>query len=193
MSEKEANLKPFRLKYAILPIAFMFLGIILAAIYVWQLPDTIITQFNTDGNSVKDGSPWAATLIWVGSTVLIAVLCVLFSRFLATRPFLTNENVIVKPENLITLMGNIPAIASAVLVYAYWDICIYNLNGHHFISLWVFALIVLALSAVVLLVLMGKPLIGSIGKDLYGLKKIERDEKEAAAKAQPAAENNEEK
>ena len=179
MSKSKANLKPFRIKYAILPITFMVLGIILAAIYVWKLPEIVDIQFNTDGDPVKQGSPWMATLIWIGGTVIIAALCVLFTRFLATRPFLTNENVIMKPENLVTLMGNIPAIASAVIVYAYWDICIYNLTGEHFIPLWIFALIILGISAVALLIFMGKPFISSMGKDLYGVKKMDQEEKEA--------------
>jgi len=176
MSEKSVQLKPLRLKYVVLPVALMVLGLILTAIYVWQMPETIYIQFNTEGIGIREGSPWQATLIWIGSTVLIVALCVLFTRFLATRPFLTNENVIMKPENLITLMGNIPAVASAVLIYAYWDICVYNLNGTHFIPLWVFALIVLGISALLLLFFMGRPLLGSLGKDLYGLKQLDQKE-----------------
>ena len=172
MSHNKAGVKPFKWTYAILPIVAAIVCIILAVVYYGQLPQSIAVQFNSSGEPTKYGSPLAATIICVGATVLIAVLSALMARFIATREFLTDdERVLVKPKLLIPAIGNIPAILSVVVVYIYWDICIYNTSGSHFISMWIFALIVIAISFVILAVFLAPPLIKSVGKDVYGVKK----------------------
>jgi len=177
LSNNKADVKPFKWTYAVLPIAAATICIVLAIIYYGQLPQSTAVQFNSDGDPTKYSSPLAATFICIGVACLIAVLSAWAARFIATREFLTDDaRVLVKPQLLIPIVGNIPAVLSVVVVYIYWDICIYNTSGHHFVAMWIFALIVIAISFVILAVFLAPPLIKSIGRDVYGVKKISAEE-----------------
>ena len=177
LSNNKTGVKPFKWTYAILPIIASIICIILVIVYYGQLPESIAIQFNSNGDPAKYSSPFSAAVICIGATVLVAMLSAWSACFIATREFLTDdERVLVKPHLLIPIIGNIPTVLSIVVIYIYWDICVYNTSGDHFISMWIFALIVIAISFVILAIFLAPPLIKSIGKDIYGVKKINAEE-----------------
>jgi len=140
---------PFRWRYVALPIAILLLSIILTAYFYHLFPDEAAYHF-------KDGSPdkWmgrGAVIAWMLIPQFIFTLLAgaiawgitkLSARFQSTASRWI--------ENIILIMGNMVALPQIILSFAMLDIFSYNAYKIHLMSLWIFALIVMALGGIIL-------------------------------------------
>ncbi|MFC1931389.1 DUF1648 domain-containing protein [Chloroflexota bacterium] len=140
---------PFRWRYMALPTAVFLLSIIITIYFYHLLPDEVAYHF-------KDGSPdkWmdrGAVIAWMLIpqfifTLLAGAIAWGITK-LSTRFQPTASHWI---ENIILIMGNMVALPQIILSFAMLDIFSYNAYKIHLISLWVFALIVMALGGIIL-------------------------------------------
>ena len=143
---------PFRWSYIILPLAILSLSIILTAYFYHQLSTEVAYHFKLDGSpdrwlSREMINLWLLvpqlllTLVAGGITWGITKLGVL-SRQL--------ESTWIKPERIISLMGNMIALPQIILCFAMLDIFSYNSYQTHIMPLWVFTLIIMGLGGIIL-------------------------------------------
>jgi uncharacterized membrane protein len=139
----------FRWKYVALPVGVLAISLLLAIVFYSRLPEEAAYHF-TDGTPDK----------WLDREALIA-WGILPQFFLTLLSFgivwvtLRISSHFRQPAgewlgSLLTLMGNMVALPQIVLSFAMLDIFSYNAYGKHLMPLWLFALIVMALGAVVL-------------------------------------------
>ena len=142
----------FRWSYIILPLIVFLVSIILTAYFYHRLPAEVAYSFNLDGLPDK----WLSR----GSIVLWLMLPQLFLTLAAAGITwgITRLNILpgqtgdtrIKPGTILSLMGNLIALPQIILCFALADIFSYNAYQMHIMPLWVFALIVMGLGAVIL-------------------------------------------
>ena len=142
----------YRWRYIVLPIAILLLSITLVVVFYGQLGDEVAYRFKSDGS--PDG--WvdrSAIIIW---TLLPQLLLTLLAGVitwgitkLGTR---INQNMTlgIKLERVLLLMGNMVILPQIIICFALFDIFSYNSYRVHIMPLWVFALIIMVLGALVL-------------------------------------------
>ena len=150
--EITAETLPFRWNYTILPLAILSLAIILTAYFYYQLPAEVAYHFKLDGSPDR----WLSReliAIWLLVPQLLLTLmagAVIWGitklGILPTQP----ESAGIKPEVLLSLMGNMVALPQIILCFAMLDIFSYNAYQMHIMPLWVFALIIMGLGAIIL-------------------------------------------
>ena len=141
----------FRWIYIVLPVAILLLSIILTACFYRLLPGEVAYHF-------EDGSPdrWmsrGAIIAWTLTPQLFFVLLAAAIVWAVTKLstlFRQTENAVVKPESVLSLMGNMVALPQIILSFAMLDIFIYNSYQTHIMPLWVFALIVMVSGGIIL-------------------------------------------
>ena len=142
---------PFRWIYIILPVAFLFLSVILAAWFYHLLPGDVAYHF-------KDGSPdrWVSRGIFVAWTLTPQFIFTLLAAAIVwgitklSALFRQAESALVKPGKLLSVMGNMVALPQIIISFAMLDVFLYNSYQTHLIPLWTFALIVMGLGVVFL-------------------------------------------
>jgi len=141
----------FRWKYILLPVAILFLAIILAASFYNFLPAEIAYRFNLDGSPKN----------WLGREMVILLLVVpqLLLTLIAlaitwgTAKLIRSAGQIestLKSVRVLLLMGNMLALPQLVLCFVMIDIFSYNAYGMHLVPVWLFALIVMALGGIIM-------------------------------------------
>ena len=142
----------FHWGYIILPVVILLLSIILTAYFYHRLPVELAYRFKSDGS--PDG--WLSR----GTIILWMLLPQLFLTLLAGaitwgitklgalvgQP----ESTWIKPERILSLMGNMMALPQVILCFAMLDIFSYNSYQIHIMPLWVFALIVMGVGGIIL-------------------------------------------
>ncbi len=145
----QEKMKSFRWRYIALPVAIFPISLTLAGYFYHLLPAEVAYHF-------KDGLPdkWmsrGAILAWLlvpqfFLTLLAGIIAwgmtKLSARFQQPMSRWT--------EILLSLMGNMVALPQIILGFAMLDIFSYNSYQIHLLSLWVFALMVMAMGAVIL-------------------------------------------
>jgi uncharacterized membrane protein len=140
---------PFRWRYIALPVAILFLSLILTAYFYRLLPGEVAYHF-------QDGSPdkWmsrGAIIAWMLTPqfflALLAGAIIWGIIKLGTR-FPSTANRLV--EKILILMGNMIALPQIILGFAMLDIFSYNSYQIHLMPLWAFALIVMGLGGIIL-------------------------------------------
>ena len=143
----------FRWSYIVLPLAILLLSVILVAWFYRQLPAEVAYRFKPDGSS--DGSPLSrgAIVFWLlVPQLLLAMLAGAITWGITKLGTLFQQAATtgVKLESALLLMGNMIALPQIILCFAMLDIFSYNSYQIHIMPLWVFALIVMGLGAIVL-------------------------------------------
>ncbi len=143
---------PFRWSYIILPLATLLLSVILAAYFYRLLPTEVAYHFRLDGTPDR----WLSremTMVWVLAPQLFLALLaggigwgVTKLGILSRQP----ENTWVKPERILSLMGNIVALPQLIVCFAMLDIFSYNSYQRHIMPMWIFLLIILGLATIAL-------------------------------------------
>ncbi|MFC2010406.1 DUF1648 domain-containing protein [Chloroflexota bacterium] len=142
----------FRWKYILLPVAILLLSVILTAVYYGRLPDQVAYHFQSDGSPDR----WTGrgtVILWMLLPQLILALIAVVTTWGMTlfgNRFKLQERTVMKPETVILLMGNIITLPQLILCFAMADIFSYNAYQIHLPSVWVFALIVMAMGGVVI-------------------------------------------
>ena len=143
----------FRWRYVALPLVFLLLSVVLAAIFYNRLPFPVAYHFNSDGSADMWAIPglfifWALLpqfLLTLGAIVVTWVISLL------TRRFLDPEAALVKPQKIMLITGNMVAIPQLIIIFAMMDIFSYNSNYTHLRpSVLVFALIVMLAGGIIL-------------------------------------------
>ncbi|MBA7655913.1 hypothetical protein ES703_63824 [subsurface metagenome] len=142
---------PFRWNYIILPVVILLLSIILAVFFYPQLPTGVAYHFKLDGSPDK----WLSQemiMVWVLlpqlGLVLLAGAIVWGMTKLDILSRQTEANL--KPERILSLMGNMIGLPQLVICFAMLDIFSYNSYGMHIMPIWIFALIVMGLGSIIL-------------------------------------------
>ena len=143
---------PFRWTYIILPLAILLLSIILIAYFYHQLPPDVAYHFESDGSPDK----WLSRgmiIIWTLIPQLFLVLLAGAITWEITKLgslFRQPESTRLRPERILSLMGNMIALPQIILCFAMVDIFSYNSYQIHIMPWWVFALIIMGLGGVIL-------------------------------------------
>ncbi|MFC2034577.1 DUF1648 domain-containing protein [Chloroflexota bacterium] len=141
----------FHWGYIIAPMVIFLLSIILFAYFYRLLPSEVAYHF-------RDGLPdkWmnrGIILLWLLLPQLFLTLLAGAMAWGITRLgsiFRQPANTQIKPERILSLMGNMVALPQAILCFAMLDIFSYNSYQVHIMPLWVFALIVMGLGGIIL-------------------------------------------
>ncbi len=142
----------FRWRYIILPIAILLLSVVLVIFFYRQLPAEVAHHFGPDGSPDAWLDRWIIilwtllpqfllTLLAAAVTWGTAKLGTMFKQTAATEIML---------ERIIPLMGNMIALPQIILCFAMLDIFSYNSYQIRIIPLWLFALVIMGLGAIIL-------------------------------------------
>lgn len=146
---------PFRWSYIILPLAILLLSIILAAYFYHLLPAETAYHFKLDGTPDRWLSRemiivWGLTpqvcltLLAIAITWGVTKLGILFRQTESTR---------IKPEGILSIMGNMMALPQLIICFAMLYIFSYNSYQVH-MPMWIFLIIILGLATIGLGVLL---------------------------------------
>lgn len=142
---------PFRWSYIILPVVILLLAIILAAFFYPQLPTEVAYHFNPDGSPNKWLSP-EMIMIWMLIPQLFLTLLAGATIWGITKLGVLSSQTegSLRPERILSFMGNIIGLPQLVLCFAMLDIFSYNSYGMHIIPLWILALTIIGLGSIIL-------------------------------------------
>ena len=144
----------FRCNYIILPLIFLSLSIILSAYFYHLLPTEVAYHFKLDGTPDK----WLSRemiIIWVLIPQLLLTLMAGAATWGITKLgnfFGQTETTWIKPERIVSLMGNMVALPQLIVFFAMLDIFSYNSYQIHLIPMWIVLLIILGLATIALIV-----------------------------------------
>ena len=139
---------PFRWSYIILPVAIFLLSIILSAYFYHQLPTEVAYHFKLDGSPDK----WMscnATIAWMLTPQFLLTLMAAGITWGITKLgilFRQTGSTWIKPEGILSFMGNIVALPQLIVGFAMLDIFVYNSYQIHIMPMWAFLLIILGLT-----------------------------------------------
>ena len=141
---------PFRWNYIMLPLAIFLLSIILAAYFYHLLPTEVAYHFKLDGTPDK----WLnreMTMVWLlAPQLFLALLAGAIVWGITKFGILSRQTAWVKPERVLSFMGNIIVLPQLTLCFAMLDIFGYNAYQIHIIPRWIFLLIILGLATIAL-------------------------------------------
>ncbi|MFQ6122548.1 MAG: DUF1648 domain-containing protein [Dehalococcoidales bacterium] len=140
---------PFRWKYILLPVTILLLSIILTAYFYPLLPGEVAYHF-------KDSSPdkWMSRgglIAWMLTPQFFLTLLagiIVWGTIRLSAHFRQAGSRWV--ERILSLMGNMIALPQIILGFAMLYIFSYNSYQIHLMPLWVFALFVMGLGAIIL-------------------------------------------
>lgn len=148
----EVSNPAFRWRYAALPLVVLVLTVALVAYFYRLLPEEVVYRFGSDGSPDE----WTGR----GTIVLWALLPQLLFTLLAlaiawgvaklSATFKQMEGFWINLDTIAVVMGNMIALPQAIIFFAMLDIFSYNSYEFRILPLWVIALIVMALAAVIL-------------------------------------------
>lgn len=152
-SQETGESLTFRWNYIILPLVILFLSIVIITYFYHQLPAEVAYHFQPDGSPDKWFSremtiplmlapQFLLTLLAGGITWGITKLGILFRQ---------QESIGLKPETIISFMGNIIAMPQIILCFAMLNIFCYSCYQTHIMPVWIFALIIMGLGGIILM------------------------------------------
>jgi uncharacterized membrane protein len=146
-SVKQATRLPFRWKYILLPVIFFAISVILAIYFIGKLPFQIAYHF--DFNGAPDGWVIREYAIAIGLAAQFVLLLISFFIVMGVRRnslFSPQSEASIKPDTIVTLMGNLPAFLQLIILFEMCDILSYNAFQKHIFPVWLFLIIILVLA-----------------------------------------------
>ena len=142
----------FHWRHIIFPSAIFLLSILLAAYFYRQLPTEVAVHFQFDGAPDKWLSREITTVWFLVPQFFLALLAGATTWGITKLNFLFNqtEGTRIKPERIISFMGNIFALPQLIICFAMIDIFSYNLYQIHIMPMWILLLITLGLATIML-------------------------------------------
>jgi len=143
---------PFHWNYIILPVAILLLSIILTASFYHQLPNEVAYNFKIDGSLDRWLSREMTVVLMLTPQFFLTLLAAALTWGITKLgiPSQQKEGIRIKPKIILSLMGNMVALPQIIFCFALVDIFSYNSYQMHIMPLWVFALIIMGLGAVIL-------------------------------------------
>ncbi len=147
-----AETLPFGWGYIILPLAILSLSIILTAYFYHQLSTEVAYHFKLDGSPDRWLSREMITLWLLVLQLLLTLVAGAIVWGITKLGVLSRQSgsAWIKPERILSLMGNMIALPQIILGFAMLDIFSYNSYHMHIMPLWVFALIIMGLGGIIL-------------------------------------------
>ncbi len=147
-----AETLPFRWSYIILPLAILSLSIILTAYFYHQLPTEVAYHFKLDGSPDRWLNREMITLWLLVPQLLLTLVAGAIIWGITKLGILSKQSgsAWIKPERILSLMGNMIALPQIILCFAMLDIFSYNSYQMHIMPLWVFALIIMGVGGIIL-------------------------------------------
>jgi uncharacterized membrane protein len=146
------NKLSFNWRFIAAPLTVLVFSVLLTVIYYGQLPEEVAYSFDFDGEPNTYISSTTIVLILLGLQLLTlfisTIALLLIVNYIAFNEY--KSSLWVKPQRLLTLMGNMPVIANAIFAFALLDIFTYNVSDTHLMPLWVFAIIVVVIGVILL-------------------------------------------
>ena len=148
----KAKGSPFRWSYIILPVAILLLSIFLSAYFYHLLPTEVAYHFELDGTPDRWFSR-GMTMVWVLMpqfffTLLAgAIVWGIMKLGILSRQ---TGSTWIKPERILSLMGNMIALPQLIVCFTMLDIFSYNSYQMHIMPMWIFLLIILGLATIAL-------------------------------------------
>ena len=142
----------FRRSYIMLPVVFLLLSIILTAYFYRLLPAEVAYRFQADG-SPNNWLSRSAIILWaLWPQLFLALLAgtVTWGITRLSALFRQSESTRIKPESIISLMGNMIVLPQIIIFFTMLDIFSYNSYQIHLLPLWALALIILGLGSIIL-------------------------------------------
>lgn len=142
----------FHWRYIALPAAILILSAVMVLIFYSRLPEQMAYRFLADGSPDKLTGRGAVILWTLLPQFLLTLAALGVTRgvtSLANR-YSEPDSAMVKPEKIILVMGNMPALPQVIFSFAMLDIFSYNSFQVHLLPVWVFAVIVMVLGGLVL-------------------------------------------
>ncbi len=141
----------FRWTYIVLPLAILLVSVILVAYFYRLLPGEVAYHF-------KDGSPdrWVSRGVFAAWTLVPQFFFILMAAGVVwgvtklSALFRQTGNTLIKPGKLLSVMGNMVALPQIILSFAMLDVFLYNSYQMHLMPLWIFALVIMELGAIIL-------------------------------------------
>ena len=143
---------PFRWSYIILPVAILLLSIFLSAYFYHLLPTEVAYHFELDGTPDR----WLSrgmTMVWVLVPQLFFTLLAGAIIWGITKLGILSrqtESIQIKPERILSLMGNMIVLPQFIVCFAMLDIFSYNSYQMHIMPMWIFLLIIIGLATIAL-------------------------------------------
>jgi len=146
------DIQPFRWSYIIAPLIILILSIILTAYFSPRLPAEVAYHFSPDGSPDKWLSRGAAITWAVAPQIFLTLLAVAITWGTTRlgRLFGQTESAGIKPERVLSFMGNMMALPQIILCFAMLNIFSYNAYQTQLMSIWVFALIIMVLGGIII-------------------------------------------
>ncbi len=133
-------------------LVVLILSIILTAYFYRLLPAEVAYHFQADGSPDRWLNRELITLWFLVPQLLFTLVAAAITwgaTWLGTRfrqPGISR----LKPECMLSLMGNMVALPQIILGFAMLDIFSYNSYQIHLLPLWIFALIVMVVGGIIL-------------------------------------------
>ena len=147
-----AEALPFRWSYIALPLAILLLSIMLAAYFYHRLSPEVAYRFKLDGSPDSWLNREMITLWLLAPQLLLSLVAggVTWGATKLGALFRQPGSTWIKPERILSLMGNMVALPQIILCFAMLDIFSYNSYQIHLLPLWLFALIIMGLGGIIL-------------------------------------------
>jgi len=141
---------PFQWRYIILPLAILAIAIILSAYFYRLLPTEVAYHFKPDGTPDK----WLSrgmVMVWVLApqfSLALLATAIVWGITKLNMLTLSSDSIGIKPESMLSFMGNIVALPQFIVGFAMLDIFRYNVSQTHIMPMWLFLLIFLGLATI---------------------------------------------
>ncbi len=141
--------------YVILPVAVLFISLIIGAIFYGRLPQDVAYRFSgaVIYTKIHRNAFMALTVCLQLVFTVISFVIALLATSAVRRMHLTETQV---SRTMFILMGNMLVLPMIIVFYAMLGILVYNIYGSVLPALWAFALVVLVAGAVVMAVLFAR-------------------------------------
>lgn len=138
----------FRWTFIVLPVALLFISLVLTAVFYQQLPARVAYHFQDDSPDrwLSRGAFVAWLIIPQFFFTLLAFLII--RLILLSARYWPLENTLMR--RVLPVMGNMFALPQIILTFAMLDIFFYNAYQIRLIPLWVFTLVIMVLGVGVL-------------------------------------------
>ncbi len=151
--KNETVILTFRWIYVGLPLTILLLMFLFIGIFSPQLSDEVAYRFNMNGAPENWVSRQIALLIAILPQVVffITAIAITWGTLKAGRS-IGQIAAALKPESLLTLMGNLVALPQMIFGFVMLDVFVYNLTSNHIMPIWLFALIIMIVGGIFLII-----------------------------------------
>ena len=143
---------PFHWSYIILPVVILLLSTVLSAYFYHLLPAEVAYHFKLDGTPDRWLSREISIILMLIPQLFLTLLAGAIIWGIIKLGILSGQTpgAWIKPERMLSLMGNMIGLPQLIIGFAMLDIFSYNSYQTHIMPMWIFLLITLGLATIAL-------------------------------------------